>query len=541
MVRTAQRMTLIAGAFWLPLAVDLNLSDSFILPKLLLARAMLLLLTILVLIRALLERRLVWRRTPLDLPLAAFVVSALLSTVWSVNRNVALFGTYDRYEGLLTIGLYAALFWLTVQSLNGAREGSRVLTALILGAYTASIIGLVAALLTTASGVGPGESAFTFGGIARASGTMGNPNLLATLLAMSLPLAVWRLLKATSIWQRVGWLNVATVMSFAHLMTFSRAGIIAAVAAAGLVVGGDVGHWKRRRIILAVCAVVVILPVSALALGRGGISLGSSIESRVASMVQPMAGSNATRLHVWIDSLQMISGRPLIGFGPDTFGLVYPRFASGDWTPGYRVDKAHADLLQVGVTQGMVGVGSDLALIIAAIVMFWKRRREPLVALFAGWVGYQTVTAVNFSWLPAALLFWIFLGAAVVMADSTPRRLEIHINGRGRQAASILGMAACIGLCAPLIARPFLAESSFSSGLEAQFEGQSGTALQRFEDSRRLSPENSTYAVAEGNLLLMSGRLAQARENLSAAIALGTEDPTARQSTGMLQKLPVGN
>src|SRR5260370_37476197 len=56
------------------------------------------------------------RRTPLDLPLLAFVVSALISTVFAYNQNVAVFGTYSRYDGLLTIMTYAGLFWLSMQT-----------------------------------------------------------------------------------------------------------------------------------------------------------------------------------------------------------------------------------------------------------------------------------------------------------------------------------------------------------------------------------------------------------------------------------------
>src|SRR5438132_1197675 len=112
------RWTLRVAAFALPLAFLPNIVDEFVLPKLLLLRVVLVALTILLLLRWFSQRAITWRRTPLDLPLLAFVGAAVLATLFAINRNLAIFGSYDRWEGLLTIASYALLFWLTVQTLS---------------------------------------------------------------------------------------------------------------------------------------------------------------------------------------------------------------------------------------------------------------------------------------------------------------------------------------------------------------------------------------------------------------------------------------
>src|SRR5207248_3600430 len=94
------RWILRVAAFLLPLAFLPNLVDEFVLPKLLLVRLVLVALIILLLVRWLVQGEVTWRRTPLDLPLLAFIGSAALSTLFAVNRSVAIFGTYDRWEGL---------------------------------------------------------------------------------------------------------------------------------------------------------------------------------------------------------------------------------------------------------------------------------------------------------------------------------------------------------------------------------------------------------------------------------------------------------
>src|SRR6266704_3635289 len=96
------RWTLRVAVFALPLAFLPNIVDEFVLPKLLLLRVVLVALTILLLLRWLSQGAITWRRTPLDLPLVAFLGAAALATVFAINRNLAIFGSYDRWEGLLT-------------------------------------------------------------------------------------------------------------------------------------------------------------------------------------------------------------------------------------------------------------------------------------------------------------------------------------------------------------------------------------------------------------------------------------------------------
>src|SRR6266702_3070826 len=98
LIARAQRATLACCAFALPLAVLWNASDSYVLPKLLIVRTLALLLAALWLIRGVLERQLLVMRTLLDIPFLAFVVSAGISALFAVNRNLGLVGAYDRYE-----------------------------------------------------------------------------------------------------------------------------------------------------------------------------------------------------------------------------------------------------------------------------------------------------------------------------------------------------------------------------------------------------------------------------------------------------------
>src|SRR5260370_2758424 len=109
-----ERWFLRAGVFLLPLAYWWATFDRYVLPKLLLARVLVIGLLILFVARAIVMGSLTIRRTPLDLPLLAFVISALISTAFAYNQNVPVFATHSPYDGLLTTLPYAALFPLSL-------------------------------------------------------------------------------------------------------------------------------------------------------------------------------------------------------------------------------------------------------------------------------------------------------------------------------------------------------------------------------------------------------------------------------------------
>ena len=183
------RWTLRVAAFALPLAFLPNIVDEFVLPKLILLRVVLVALTILLLLRWFSQRAITWRRTPLDLPLLAFVGAAVLATLFAINRNLAIFGSYDRWEGLLTIASYALLFWLTVQTLSGHSDARGLTWSLLASGY---VVGAVA-ILQSGFGLLGGGYWRDASGVIRADVTLAHPDFAGIFLAMLLPIAVAKL------------------------------------------------------------------------------------------------------------------------------------------------------------------------------------------------------------------------------------------------------------------------------------------------------------------------------------------------------------
>jgi len=496
--------TLQVGTFLLPLSFFWNALDQFVLPKLLVARLLVLILGGLRFYRWTQGDRPFLRRTPVNVALLAFVASAALSTVVAVNPNVALFGTYMRYEGLLTIATYAALFYLAASALRDQQDSIRLLRVLAASGYIVAVIAVLQTLVSSPYLPSrAGESQVAFGGVVRATGTLGNANALAAFLAMLLPFTVGELLSPGPAGRRAVAANQAAMISLALALTFSRGAWAAAVIGLLIMLAFRPDRISRALLVAGVVAALALALVL-LTPSSAGIPIGQSIRARLMSLGSPATGSLATRLHIWRDTLALVASRPLTGYGPDTFGLVYPTFQTGNWTPGFLIDKAHADLFQVASTQGVLGVGAFLWTLVAFVKAFLRGGRDQASGVFGGFAAYQVQLQVNFSYLPAAAPFWLFAAAGAVLWSSrvNPQRTQKGPARLNRLISIAPITFAIAGLITLSLIFPYLADVKYRDALAGKARADQHAAGVDIEAARRLAPNESVYAAEAGDLAL---------------------------------------
>lgn len=499
-VLPVSRWVLRIGIFLLPLAFLPDIVDEFVLPKLLLARLLVVVLAVMLLIGWLRQGAITWRRTPLDLPLIAFIGSAALSTIFAINHNVAIFGTYDRWEGLLTIVTYALLFWLAAQLISGEADARGLTWSLLSSAYFIAAV----AILQSGFGLLGGGHFADANGIIRADATLAHPDFLGIFLAMLLPVAVAKLVSSRPLLTRILAANLIIVLALGLLLTYTRGALIAAVI--GLMV---VLSLRRRRFhawplvafVAALMSVMALLGAVAVArTGSDQARVTNALYARIVSIADLSSGSQAGRVKTWQDTLPLIASRPIIGYGPDTFGLVYPRFQTSNRNLEL-FDKPHEESLGIAATQGVVGLLAYLWILVAFVRAFWAGRHlRGAVALFGGWVAYEIGTQVNFSYIPTSAPFWLFAAAAVITWAPTTEPLRIAAFPRKvaipTLAASSLVLAA---LAIPAVMLPYLADADYYL---AQRTGDLGHARSLIAQARTLAPYVVAYAVQAGDLAL---------------------------------------
>lgn len=532
MAATVGRWILRIGVFLMPLAFLPNIVDEFVLPKLLLARLFIAVSVVVLLIRWLRQGTVTWKRTALDLPLLAFIGSAALATLFAVNRNVAIFGTYDRWEGLLTIVSYGLVFWLTVQLLSGEADARGLTWSLLLSGYVIAAV----AILQSAFGLLGGGYFTTGNNIIRADVTLANPDFLGIFLAMLLPVAFAKLVSKRPITTRVLAANLVAVLLFGLLATFTRAAWIGAIVGVVVVLVLRRGRFHVWPLVISASVLVVgfaiVTGVAAARPSSGGSGIGQALIARIASIADLKSGTANERVATWGDTLPLIASRPIVGYGPDTFGLVYPQFERTNqnfvlW------DKPHQDALGVAASQGVIGLVAYIWILVAFVRAFWKGRyQRGAVALFAGWIAYVVAIQFDFSWIPTSVPFWLFAAAAIV--TWSPKLELILVAGFPKRiAAPVLaaGSIALIALLVPGVILPYLADADYYTSQGAPNLQQSMAIISH---ARQLAPYEAVYANVAGNYALnldqngmpaSNADWAAAREAYQAAARLGSYSP----------------
>jgi len=523
-----ERWLLRTGLFVLPLAYWWDTYDHYVLPKLLVARTLVIGLLVLFIVRALMTRSVEIKRTSLDLPWAVFLASAVVSTVLAANPNVAVFGIYSRYDGLLTIVTYAALFWLSIQTLAGPGDARALLRVLLASGYA---VAAVAMIWSVADYRAQGQ-------IVPAYGTLGNSNVLGAFLAMVCPLAYGELVEARTWGARILALNALLVPAAALVLSFSRSAWLGAAVAFVVILAGE----RRTASRIAIAGAALLLTVAIALPGfttLGGLGLERALEARARSVLD-LNSWQASRLHIWHDSVTLIASRPVFGYGPDNVGLVFPLFQTGNWAPlpgglAQPIDKAHAETLQVAATQGLVGLGAYVFMIVAFIRAFWKGRRNPsALPIFAGWVGYQVTLQLNFSAPPSAMPFWIFAAGAIEMWTPQPRIVSLPLpNWRVAVGAGAVMIALLAAVGTAWIVLPYIADAQLLSAVRADFSGHPDHAAPLAKQARDLWPRESVYAVEVGNLAFERSDWAAARNAYLDASQLGTYNPAVYRNLAL--------
>ncbi|HRY30442.1 MAG TPA: hypothetical protein P5079_10460, partial [Elusimicrobiota bacterium] len=97
LLRGAGEAALLTLSAAVPLAVGFSLNDSFDLPKMTIVAFGAIFVAAVAAVRALSAGKLIWRSTPLDVPLVGLLAVSLVAALLSIHRPISFFGQYREY------------------------------------------------------------------------------------------------------------------------------------------------------------------------------------------------------------------------------------------------------------------------------------------------------------------------------------------------------------------------------------------------------------------------------------------------------------
>jgi putative inorganic carbon (HCO3(-)) transporter len=285
-----------------------------------------------------------------------------------------------------------------------------------------------------------GFAAFTgrFGEGVRITSIIGNPNMLAAVLGLTIPFALYASRHLAD--RRWRWLarTCLFVLVLALLLSFSRGGWLA--VGIGVILGALVVDWRSVPVFILVVVLAwgttLVLPrnVGLALLGLDPEEFGGSILGSTIDRLDSLGGGGDVRAQYLVDGVRIISANPLLGVGPGRYGgaaasiipsPVYEEYGASLF--GYRT--VHNFWLHLTGELGVVGAAAFLTLIAGMLVrlVMAARRTAGLALVVTGGaatmlvvVSLHSFTEMIFEGNMPAILIWLILGLASLLAPAAP-------------------------------------------------------------------------------------------------------------------------
>ncbi len=409
------------------------------------------------LIKTVLQKKIVFTRTFLDIPLLIFLISQLASTIFSIDRHTSLWGYYSRFHGgLLSSISYLLLYYALVSNLNKGKVFKAIKWLL----SSAIIVSIYAAL----EHFGHSFSCLMFEGNFgvscwvqdvqnRVYATIGQPNWLAAWLVALMPL-IWALglnskLKLRN--SRIYLYYLISVLFYLTLLYTKSRSALAALAPAYLVFWGLALWFSKPKIktplkhflITSLLFVLITLqagswfwkPMIEKVFKPAQAYAQTSVEQPAPTPIIPEVVRGGTesqtiRNIVWKGAIEIWKHYPLFGSGVETFAYSYYNFRPvehnlvSEWD--FLYNKAHNEYLNLAACTGTFGLLATLGLI--GVFIFWsikeiKKRKtlslsqSLLLALLAGYISIPITNFFGFSVVPVALQFFLYPGMAIKLIE----------------------------------------------------------------------------------------------------------------------------
>jgi O-antigen ligase/Tfp pilus assembly protein PilF len=539
--RTAEALWLTA-AIAVPLAFNPWGGNAFELPKTLLLRAIVLLLGLVTLIRFIEEGRgstprsarwLLWLAVALCLAQAA-------ATIFSLNPRASLWGSYERQQGWLTLGSYAALFLFTAANLRTRAQAQRLWSALVWGSAPIVVYGLLQAI-----GIDPFE--WRTDAASPVLSTIGRANFLGSYLALVIPLTAGRLLSTRRRWPVV-------LLLLAQLMC------LALTQARGAWIGVGVGMlifavvWAlitRNKRLMAIALIAIGLASSfAILLNVSGGPLDALAQipglDRLAALSHTDEGSAAARLTIWQATLPLAADRPALGYGPETmrvtFARVFPPQLVYYQGRHVTVDRAHNLWLDLWMSTGLAGLIAFIALLAGFGWLAWRGLRGATdrwdKARWAALIGAAAAHVIDlqfgFDLTASSTIFWLVLALATFPSSAIAAGVEREraTPDKSSRLPYLLPTMVAVALIGSVCVRPLLADAAYWN---SQQETQA-PQIRQAEAERAVSlwPLEPQYFIGLAEIYRQNANPIAAEKSLAAADQLSPNDPQVWAARGNL-------
>ena len=356
--------------------------------------------------------------------LALFIAAGLLSTIFSRYPEAALRQT-------MWYGFWAILVLTTAVVFRGGRWSWVFVGAAMLSTMFVSVAGIMNVFGEDLYGQSwfKDQGTFYLGLNTRIFSTIGLETGVGGFGATFAILAFGCMFVFRNLTVRVllGLIGVAAAACtyFSGTRSSELTFLVAAFVFAGLFVWTFHRNILRNRKRVAFLAAVIAVPVIAL-----GVGIALAPDTSPLARFRNVFNDVGIRGKIWQTALISFVNGPVIGHGPGTGELLFPRYRPADYADyvGYANDYAHSEYLEVLGETGLLGFIAFALVILFPLVQAFRSLRNPaftgnkrliLAAAMAAIVMLlHAAVNVDTRYADCQMVMWVMLGFVLGLVDT---------------------------------------------------------------------------------------------------------------------------
>ncbi len=390
-------------------------------------------------------------KIPLIAPVLALSVLYVIATIFSINPQVSLFGSYQRLQGTYTTFSYLVIFAAIVGNLRKRNQVERLVTVIILTSLPVVLYGVLQRYKIDPIPWG-GDTSI------RIAANMGNSIFVAAYLIMVFPLTIGRIVDSfrsiladeqspvVHVMRATAYVFIAALQVIAVYMSGSRGPALGWMAGSFFLFLLLSLYWNKRWLTILTVGVALALGVFLLVFNieNGPLETlrSSPAVGRFGNLLNAESNSALVRKYIWQGAAELVTPheplkypdgredtinivRPLIGYGPESMYVAYNPFYVPELANVERrnasPDRSHNETWDSLVITGVLGIIVYLILFLS--VFYYGLKWNKLIAddkqrnlFFVLTIGGGAVTAIGLSlwrgleYFGVAIPFGILLG-----------------------------------------------------------------------------------------------------------------------------------
>lgn len=386
------------------------------------------------------KRKIIFNR--IHLFVAIFLVSQIVSFVFSIDLHTSWYGYYGRLNGGVLSTIVFCIFLLVGTNIFDQKSFRKLMIVSIFASFMVFLWGAPGRLLGVDTACIYFRQDFStscwtneFRPAERMFATLGQPNWLGTYFVAHVFIGLFVLLTPRNkkpIFDKLGIFTKSNAGTFALIAYFfaMTAGIYftgsrSALLALAVPFVIELFVWLKKvvsknvfrlTILLALTMMVLVSSFYAFAL------VGNGKEN------DDITHSGKIRLIVWEGAIKLAQRYPIFGTGPETFAYSYfltrPESHNNTSERDFIYNKAHNELLNMLANTGVVGLLAYTTLLGYALYLFWN---SDLNGRLLGYVIVVTsiCNTFGFSTSTSQLILYVVMSASVYMSEKKSKILEI--------------------------------------------------------------------------------------------------------------------